>query len=225
MHVALALGSLGGALALAAIYLAFYVTPTIVTEADQADYAQKIFYLHTPIAMTSLISFVVAAVAGVMFLATRRPKWDIIGRIAIELGLLYGLLVMYSGMIWDRAEWGVWWTWDPKLTVYLIALLFFSAYFVLRSSVEEPEARARFAAVYAIVGSVSAPMTFFVNRVLPAVHPVLFKLGQQVDQAVMTTFLTGIFGMMCIYAALMITRYTIEEAKDSLAAVKDRMES
>lgn len=224
-RVAMIFGLAGGILVSVAFYLTFFVTPAVVTITSKLDYAQKIFYIHTPVAEVSLLSFLVAGVAGVIYLIRQKPCYDFLGKIAIELGLIFGIMVELSGIIWNRAEWGVWWTWDPKLTVYLVALLFFAAYFVLRAGIDEESARARYGAVYAIIGSVNAPLTFFANRVIPSPHPVLFKLGQQIDPSIMATFLLSMVGMACLYICLLLTRLSVEEFRIELEVVKDRVGS
>lgn len=216
-------GLMGGILTSVALYMAFFVAPEVVTAVSKLDYSQKVFYIHTPVAEVSLLSFLVAGGAGIAYLVSRDMRYDFLGKIAIELGLIFGVMVELSGIVWNRMAWGLWWTWDPKLTVYLIALLFFAAYFVLRAGVEEQSARARYGAVYAIVGAVNAPLTFFANRVIPSPHPVLFKLGQQIDPSIMATFLLSMVGMACLYICFLLTRLSMEEIWGELEAVKDRI--
>lgn len=207
-------------------YLALKV-PVIVTSAmPQGDMSQKIFYFHVPVAWTSLVAFLLGAVAAVMFLSTKNKKYDVLGLCTIEIGMVFGVLVEYTGIIWDRTAWGVWWTWEPRLATYLILLLVYAGYFVLRSSVDSESSRARYAAVYAIMASLTAPLTFFSIRLMPGVHPVVFgSSGASMEPAMLQAFAVSMVGMTCFYIALLLIKYGYEQAKEDLSYIKDRLGS
>lgn len=134
---------------------------------------QKVFYFHVAAGWVGMLSFLVAAVAGVVYLRGANPTWDIVGMAAVEIGMVFSLINIVTGMIWARPIWNTWWTWDPRLTTATIMLLIYAAYLMLRSGIEDPERRARFAAVYAIVGFISVPLTFFSIRIFRTIHPVV----------------------------------------------------
>ena len=87
---------------------------------------QRIFYMHVPAAMNAALAYLVAAVCGAVFLATRREAWDRVGRAAVETGTLFATIVLVTGPIWARPAWGAWWTWEPRLTTTLIAWLIYA---------------------------------------------------------------------------------------------------
>lgn len=223
-RLAVIFGALGALVTFLTAYRAFFVVGEVVNEAGISDFSARIVYIHVPVAETSLVAVLVGAVGGALYLTRRKHIYAIMSRCAIELALLFGIGVEVSGMIWDRAAWGVWWTWEPRLTTYLILMLVYGGYFVLRSSVEDEGARERYAAVYSIVGAVTAPFTFFAIRLLESVHPVIFKIGQQIDPSIMQTFILGMFGMLSLFVALLLTRIDMEDMREELEETKNRLE-
>lgn len=135
--------------------------------------AQKIFYVHLGTFFGSFVLFSVAVVGGVQFLRTRNNKWDILGLSTIEVGLAFALVNIVTGSIWARPIWNTWWTWDPRLLTVTIMWLTYAAYMMLRSGIEDPERRRRFAAVYSILAFSSVILTVVIIRVRPdTIHPV-----------------------------------------------------
>ncbi|HSR20949.1 MAG TPA: cytochrome c biogenesis protein CcsA [Anaerolineales bacterium] len=156
-----------------ATYLALVFAPT---EAVMGQ-VQRVFYFHIGTAWTALLGFLAAGAAGVVYLVKRDPKWDIAEVAAVEISLVFFLITIVLGSIWARPVWNTWWTWDPRLTTAAVTELIYIAYFMLRQGIEDPERRARFGAVYAIVGAVSAPITFFAIRLFRTIHPVVIGSG------------------------------------------------
>ena len=138
---------------------------------------QKVFYFHVSAGWTGMLGFLAAVVAGIAYLRTRDSKWDLVGLGAIEIGLSFMLINIVSGSIWARPIWNTWWTWDPRLTTATIMELVYAAYLMLRQGIEDPDKRARFGAVYAIIGFISVPLTFFSIRIYRTIHPVVIGSG------------------------------------------------
>ena len=101
-------------------------------------------------------------------------KWDIIGLAAVEISLVFFLITLVLGSIWARPIWNTWWTWDPRLSSAAFLELFYGAYLLLRGGLDDPERRARFGAVYTLVGAIAVPITFYSIRYLRTIHPVVF---------------------------------------------------
>ena len=158
---------------LIAAYLALVYAP----EEAVMGQVQRVFYFHVATAWTALMGFVAAGVAGVAYLATRDEKWDIVEVAAIEISLVFFLITIMLGSIWARPIWNTWWTWDPRLTTAAVTALIYIAYFMLRQGIEDPGRRARFGAVYTIVGAISAPITFLAIRLFRTIHPVVIGSG------------------------------------------------
>jgi len=156
------------AILVAALLVFFYAPMELVMGA-----VQKIFYFHVASNWAGMLSFVVAAGCGVALLRTGNMTWDEIAPSAVEVGMLFSFTGILSGMLWARPTWNTWWTWDPRLTTITIMELVFCAYFILRKAIEDPSRRARFAAVYSILGALSVPLTFFSIRFTRTIHPVV----------------------------------------------------
>lgn len=223
------LATVGGALGLATIIGTFFVTPvTVIPDTDPPiiNFAQKIFYFHVPVALTSFIMFGITAVAGVLFLAKKDKKYDMLGYVSAETAVTFAVLTMITGILWTRAEWGVWWTWEPRLTTYFLLLLLMGGYFMLRSTVEDPNRRARFSAVYGIVAFMDVPISFFSIRLIQSVHPVVFSSrGAAMETNMLVTFMIGMAGMVCLGISLLAVRLREEVAKDELEHLKNLLGS
>ncbi len=134
---------------------------------------QKVFYFHVATAWVGMLGFLVAAVVGVLYLIKGERKYDIAGLAAIEISLVFFFIAIIMGSIWARPIWNTWWTWDPRLTTATIVELIYAAYMMLRQGIEDPDRRARFGAVYAVLGFLSVPLTFISIRLLRTIHPVV----------------------------------------------------
>lgn len=160
---------LAGTLFVIAVGLVFFYAPL----EKVMGLVQKVFYFHVSSAWIGMLAFGVAAVCGVIYLVKKDPKFDRVETAAIEIGIVFAFITIVSGSIWARPIWNAWWTWDPRLTTATIMELVYFAYLMLRSGIEEPERRARFGAVYAIIGFISVPLTFFSIRLFRTIHPVV----------------------------------------------------
>ena len=157
----------------AATYFALVFAPT---EAVMGN-VQRVFYFHVGTAWVGLIGFVLAALAGIVYLITKDAKWDRFEVAAVEVSAMFFFITIVLGSIWARPAWNTWWTWDPRLTTAAVTELVYIAYFMLRAGIEDPEKRARFGAVYALLGGLSAPITFMVIRLFRTIHPVVVGNG------------------------------------------------
>ncbi|MDY6845701.1 MAG: cytochrome c biogenesis protein CcsA [Chloroflexota bacterium] len=157
----------------AALVLILFFTPTERVMGP----VQKVFYFHVSAAWAGMLSFLLAAAAGAGYLITREEKWDWLSLSTIEVGLVFGLIAILSGMIWAQPIWNTWWVWDPRLTTTAIMELIYLAYFILRSSLDTIESRARLGAVYAIISAATVPLTFFSIRLFRTIHPVVIAMG------------------------------------------------
>jgi heme exporter protein C len=160
-------------LLLIATYMVFFYAPQ---EAVMGD-VQRVFYFHVAAGWVGMLGLIGAAVAGIIYLIKKDRKWDIVGLAAVEIGIVFIFINIATGSIWARPIWNTWWTWDPRLTTATVMLLIYFAYFMLRQGIEDPDRRARFAAVYAIVGSLSVPLTYFSARIFRTIHPIVISGG------------------------------------------------
>jgi heme exporter protein C len=188
-----------------ALALIFFYAPI---DADQG-LSQKIFYIHVPIALTSYACFGWGAWKALVHLRSRSPGADLQSYAAIHQGVIFGALTLLTGSIWARSSWGIWWTWSSnQLVTFLILFLFYSAYFMLRYSVEPGPARANMCAVYALFGVVLIPVSWLSIRLAnDFIHPTVFTTdGPQMSGSMFFTFCVSWAGLLVLAA----TMYRIE---------------
>ena len=157
----------------AALYLVLVYAPT---EAVMGD-VQRLFYFHAAAGWVGMLCFISAAVAAVLYLRGQQRKWDIVQVAGIEIGLLFSFINVATGSIWARPVWNTWWTWDVRLVTAAITLLLFSANLILRQGIDDPGRRARFSAVYTIIGFFSVPLSFLSIRLWRTIHQVVVGGG------------------------------------------------
>ena len=186
--------------------------------------SQKIFYFHMPVAIVSFVALAWAAVYGIRYLVTRQARFDTCSKTAMEIALLFVAFTMITGDLWTRFEWGVWWTWEPRLTTYLILMLIVIAYFVLRNAVDEPERRATYAAVVAIIAFIDVPICFMITRLIPSsIHPVVVREGgMSPDMGATVAIIT--VGMLLVGFALYRLRFRQMRLDERLQALKDQLD-
>ena len=173
-------------------------------DADQG-FSQRIFYVHVPVALTAYACFGVAAWKALRLLARGDERHDVESCVAVHVGTIFGALTLVTGSIWARISWGVWWTWsENQLVLFLVIFLFYSAYFMLRHSVAPGMARARLAAVYAVVGVILIPVSFLSIRLAAKfIHPVVFnQKGPQMAPSMLLVFVLSLAGMLSLASAL-----------------------
>jgi heme exporter protein C len=181
--------------------------------------SQKIFYVHMPVAIASMVMLAFMAYYSIRFLMTREQRFDTCAICAMEVTLLFVLGTMITGEMWTRFEWGVWWTWEPRLTTYLILTLLVVAYFVLRNAVDDPERRSVYAAVLGVISFINVPITFLVTRFIPSsLHPVVFREGGMTPDMALTVavFLVGILALSFVLYRIRFRNARLEERTRAL---------
>jgi heme exporter protein C len=134
--------------------------------------SSRIVFFHVPCAWTSTLAFLVAAAYSLAYLRTRNPWHDEIAAAAVKLGLVFGILTLITGSLFASIMWGTWWNWDPRESSYLLLVFLYAAYLFLRAAIDDPERKARIAAVYALFAVVLMPFLVFVApRVTASLHP------------------------------------------------------
>jgi heme exporter protein C len=188
---------------------------------------QKVFYYHVATAWVGMMGFGVAMVAGIAYLRTGNRKWDIVGLAAVEISMVFLLITILMGSIWARPIWNSWWTWDPRLTTATIMELVYAAYLMLRQGIEDPDRRARFGAVYAILGFISVPLTFMSIRIFRTIHPVVIgnadpsaKGTFDMSSKMLFTFLYGLFTFSVIFVTLLWHRIRLGKLADKVEQLR-----
>jgi len=163
---------------LASLSMVFLYAPMEAT----MNYVQKIFYFHIATAWVGMLGFIAAAIAGVVYLIKHDQKWDIVELAAVEISLVFFFIAIAAGSIWARPSWGTYWTWEPRLTTAAILEMVYLAYLLLRQGIDDPDRRARFSAVYTLVGAISVPITFMSIRLFRTIHPVVIGTNSATSQ-------------------------------------------
>lgn len=184
---------------------------------------QKVFYFHVAAGWTGMLGFLVALVAGIAYLATHRRIWDITGLAGVEIGLVFMLSCIITGSIWAYPTWHTWWTWDPRLTTAAIVELIYAAYLMLRQGIEDPDRRARFGAVYAIIGFLSVPLTFFSIRIFRTIHPVVIGGLFDMTARMLQTFLFSLLTFSVVFVDLLWHRIRLGQFADQLEKLKMKL--
>ena len=133
---------------------------------------QKIMYVHVPSAWITMLCFFVVLMFSARYLLGHRENDDLLAASAAEVGATFNGLTLMLGMLWGRPTWGVWWTWDARLTSTLVLFLIFVGYLALRAFIEEPERRAQWSAAVGILGAVNVPVVYLSVRWWRTLHQV-----------------------------------------------------
>jgi heme exporter protein C len=149
-------------------YIGLFVAPP---DREMGD-VQRIMYVHVPAVWMALLALTINFLASVTYLFT--PSWeaDSLAEASAEVGLVFGAVGVLLGAIWGRPTWGVYWTWDPRLTTAAILLVAYMGYMALRRFVEDPEKRAVWSAVVGIIAAVDLPIIWFSVKWWPGLHQV-----------------------------------------------------
>ena len=220
----IALVLIAAALMVFAGYAALYVAPDEKT----MHAIQRIFYFHVPSAICSFIAFFVVFIANFAYLGTRQPKWDWLGVAGAEVGVVCSTIVLITGPIWAHPVWGIWWTWDARLTSTFVMWLLYTAYLLLRGFLDDPQRKAMFSAVFGIFAFLDVPLVYFSNRLWRTQHPQPVILGGSnsgLDPMMGKVLLISFIAVLCMTAVLIADRYRLERLRSEFEELRFRAES
>jgi heme exporter protein C len=215
------LGLVTLAFIIAGLYMAFLYAPTEVN----MGLVYRIFYFHLASVAAGFFGILVVLVAGVAYLKTSARRWDRVAEASAELGVIFSTIALITGSIWARPIWGVWWTWDPRLTSFLILWLIYIAYLMLRASARDDPRVARFSAVFGIVGALDVPVVIMSARLWRGISPVLFQETAQgftfgLTPPMVQTLAVCITAFLLLYFTLLAHRVRLEALRDELLEVR-----
>lgn len=209
------------------IYMIFFIAPIPIDPMEAAGNPVnfKIFYFHVPIAATAYLAFAIVFVSSIMYLRTKKEKWDIKAVSASEIGVIFAVLTLITGSLWAKSAWGQFWvTWDVRLNTSLVLFLIYLSYLMVRKSIDEPEKRARLSAVFGIVGFIGVPLSFLSIRLWnrATVHPVVVGPGGGgiSGDIVIGTVIVNVIAFILILASLIILRMENEKLAEKIAFIK-----
>jgi len=188
------------------LYQALVIAPTEQTMGD----VQRIFYYHVPSAWTAGVLFFINFVASIVYLARRNSNVDALALAAAEVGVVFCTIVLVTGPIWARPVWGIWWTWDMRLTLTLVLWLIYVSYLMLRrfsTSGQTPV----IAAVLAIFGTLDMPLVYFSIWFFRTQHPQpVMGGGGSIDPRMLHAFLVNLIAFTCFGLLVCWSRYRLE---------------
>ena len=192
-----------------ALYQALVVAPTERTMGD----VQRIFYYHVPSAWTAFLLFFVNLIASVVYLVKRNPKIDALAMVSAEVGVVFCTVVLVTGPIWARPVWGIWWTWDVRLTSTLALWLIYVSYLLLRRFSDSAQAPV-LAAVLAIFGALDIPLVYFSIWFFRTQHPQpVIGGGGSIDPRMWRVLLINWMAFLCFALLMCWSRYRLESMR------------
>ena len=203
-----------------AMFAAFGLISVYAPQEKSMGVIQKIFYLHVPLAWVTILAFLVIFVCSILFLAKGRIIYDNIARSSAKIGFIFNSLMLISGSIWAKAVWGVWWTWDPRLTTSLILWFIYICYLLIRNSNFEEERGAKFAAVIGIIGFADIPVIALSTTLWQTLHPaeLIFQGGLTVPMLI--TLMVCVLGFTLFYILLMTITVSIHRLEGVVLEMK-----
>jgi heme exporter protein C len=201
--------------------LAVAFTLSMISPADsvQRDLV-RIMYVHVPSAWLAYLAFIVTFIGSIAYLVTRNLKWDRMAAASAEIGVYFTGLAIALGMIWAKPTWGVWWTWDARLTLTAIMLFVYLGYLALRRTTEDPVLRAGRAAVLGILGAIQIPLVHFSVIWWRTLHqpPSLVRPdGPAIqDPMMLAALIGGVVAFTVVYVSLMVKRIELIRLEDRL---------
>jgi heme exporter protein C len=207
------------AAAAALIFFAGYAALFIAPDEATMHEIQRVFYFHLGSWMAMFTALSIAFVANVAWLVTRKPRWDWLGVASIEVGVVACTAGLITGVLWGRPAWGIWWTWDARLTTAFILWILYISYLLLRGLIEEPQRRASLSAIFGIFAFLDAPLVYVSNRLWRTQHPSPVILGGEnsgLDPTMGKVLIVCIAAVMVVMILVLIDRYRLERLRHEL---------
>ena len=207
----------------AAGYFIFFVAPDEATMHE----IQRIFYIHVASAWTAGIAYFVVALAGALYLIKRNPRYDWAALSAGEAGFAFTTVVLITGPIWAKPVWGIWWTWDPRLTWTFVLWLMYAAYLLLGTLVDDKQRRATLRSVYGIFAFVNVPLVWETIRWWRGQHPspvIGGGPGAKLDLTMKAVVFFTWGATLVLFAVLTRERYRLEVLRGQTDELRQQVE-
>jgi heme exporter protein C len=206
----------------ALFHLALFYAP--IAQAAAGGFAQKIFYFHVPAAYAMYLSGVACMVASAMYLQRATPERDAWAKAGAECATFFGLVVMTSGPFWAKKAWGVYWTWDPRLTTLLLSVLIYASIVLLRTFLGDGGPERRFLSAFGVLGTVNLPIIHLSVRKWGGNHPAVITAGGGgIAPQMRTVLMVGFLAMTLLAALLLWLRVRNAMLEQSVAALEHRV--
>lgn len=209
---------------LVVLYLVFMWVPTDNIQGT----VQRIMYFHVPVAWVAFLAFFIVLVGSVGYLWKRTSKWDQLAYSAAEIGVLLTTLLLITGIIWAKPIWGVWWTWEPRLTTSLMLWLIYVAYLMLRAYSPPGDQGARYAAVLGIIGFIDVPIVYYSVKLWRTVHPQIIvgpAASGELDSSMRILLLIAAVTFTLLFVYLLTDRFSLRKSEDEVELARGLAES
>src|SRR5271168_5053507 len=207
----------------AAGYAIFFIAP----DENTMHEIQRIFYIHVASAWTAGVAYFVVALAGAIFLIRRRPQFEWLGVAAAEAGVAFTTIVLITGPIWAHPVWGIWWTWDPRLTSTFVLWLMYIAYLLIRNLVDDPQRRAVVSAAYGIFAFADVPIVFMAIRWWRGQHPspvIAGAEGSSLDPTMKAVLFFTWAATLILFCIMTHSRYQLEAIRHETEVLRQDAE-
>jgi heme exporter protein C len=208
----------------AAAYASFFIAP----EENTMHVLQRIFYFHAAAAWAGMTAFFVCFVANLLYVWRRDEKWDALGVSSAEVGLAFITVVLITGPIWAKPAWGIYWTWDARLTSTFVLWLLYISYLLLRTLIEEPDRRALLSALFGIFSFIDVPIVFGAIRWWRTQHPapvIMGGPGSYLDPTMKKVFFFSVLAMHVLMVFLIAERYRLEKLRTDIELLRREAEA
>ncbi|MFY9752013.1 MAG: cytochrome c biogenesis protein CcsA [Candidatus Acidiferrales bacterium] len=212
----------------ALIAFAGYAALFIAPDESTMHLIQRIFYFHVPSWIACFTAFTIVFVSNIGWLVTRRRKWDALGVSAAEVGVIACTIGLITGPLWAKPVWGIWWTWDARLTTTFILWLLYISYLLLRDLVEDPERRASLSALFGIFAFLDVPLVYLSNRLWRTQHPqpvILGGPGSGLDPVMGKVLLLCTVAVCWVMVITLVDRYRLESLRNEADGLRVEAES
>ena len=198
-------------------YAALFVAPTEAT----MGLIQRIFYFHMPFGITSFVAFAISFVASLAYLRNRAPKWDRLAVSSAEVGVPFITVMLVTGSIWAHPVWGIWWTWDARLTSTFVLWVLYVCYLLLRTLIDDPERRAVISAVFNVFAAFDVPFVYFSIWFFRTQHPQpVIGGGGSIDARMLNVLLICWAASLAMLGLLLRQRYRLEAVRHEVEELR-----
>ncbi len=184
--------------------------------------AQKIFYIHVPCAWVTFLAFFIVFISSVAYLIGRRPFWDECAEAAAEIGVIFCTIVIITGPIWGRKAWGIWWTWDARLTTTLLLWVLYITYLMLRHTFASTQGAKTLIAILGIIAFLDVPIIHISIVKWRSLHPGAVVLtskgfGAGLEPEMLNTLLVSLLFFTLLSISIFIYRKGLGRIENELA--------
>lgn len=204
-----------GTLALVAMLIGSYVGLVVVPADAAQGNVQRLMYVHVPAAWLAFLAFFVVFVMSVLYLIQRDERWDRVAASSAEIGVVFTVVTLLLGMMWGKPTWGVFWTWDPRLTTTAILLAIYVGYGALRSFADDAEKRARWSAIVGVIGFANVPIVYMSVTWWRTLHQPPSS-PRSVAPDILWTLMLNLAAFTLVYVYLMVRRIRFAKLEGEL---------